>query len=82
MSRTFGETKNCAGCRYWSEMLAQAVGGGPVQAMCLGDGKYRSRYVSARQSCDRWASGDHGAVDDPYFDPTDAYAEDDAQAPA
>ena len=78
MSRTFGETKNCAGCRYWSEMLAQAIGGGPVQAMCLGEGQYRGKYTSARGKCDKWASGHHGAVDDPYCDPTAAYADDDA----
>lgn len=66
MSRTYGETKNCAGCRYWSEMIAQSCGGGPVKAMCLsGDGKFKGKYVSGRQTCDKWASGHHGAVDEP-----------------
>lgn len=26
--RTYGKTRNCKGCRYWSEMLAQCHGGG------------------------------------------------------
>lgn len=64
--RTYGETKNCAGCRFWSEMIAQSIGGGPVQALCLADGgKLRGKYTSGRQSCDAWRSGHHGAVDDP-----------------
>lgn len=64
--RTFGETKNCAGCRFWSEMLAMCSGGGPVQAMCLAEnGPQSGKYVSERQSCSAWKSGHHGAVDDP-----------------
>ena len=30
--RTWGATRTCKGCRYWSEMVAQSIGGGPVQA--------------------------------------------------
>ena len=26
MSRTYGETKDCRGCRFWSEMVAQSIG--------------------------------------------------------
>ncbi len=64
--RSYGSTRNCAGCRFWSEMLAKADGGGPVKAMCLADGGPLSgKYVSARQSCNSWKSGHHGAVDDP-----------------
>ena len=33
--RSWGGTRNCKGCRYWSEMVAHSIGGGPVQAMCL-----------------------------------------------
>lgn len=47
-------------------MIAQAIGAGPVQAMCLSsDGKFNGKYVSGRQSCDKWSSGHHGAVDEP-----------------
>ncbi len=82
MSRTYGETRNCAGCRFWSEMLAQCRGGGPVEAMCLvDDGPFSSKYVTARQKCDKWKSGHYGAVDDPpnYGEETRAlYASEDA----
>lgn len=25
--RSYGETRNCKGCRFWSEMIAQVRGG-------------------------------------------------------
>lgn len=66
--RTYGETKNCKGCRYWSEMLAQSIGGGPVQAFCLAQGGPMSgRYTSGRQTCPAWASGHYGAIDTPGY---------------
>jgi len=66
MSRTYGETRNCAGCRFWSEMIAQCHGGGPVQAMCLSDdGPLAGKYTSGRQTCSAWKSGHLGAIDDP-----------------
>lgn len=64
--RTFGQTKNCGGCRFWSEMIAQCQGGGPVEAMCLADGGEKSgKYTTERMSCGSWKSGHLGAVDDP-----------------
>jgi hypothetical protein len=69
--RTGGETRNCKGCRYWSEMIAQAVGGGPVQAICLcPTSAARGTYMSGHRTCAQWASGHLGAVDDPRQDPT------------
>ena len=66
MDSTNGETKNCAGCRFWSEMVAQSIGGGPVEALCLADGGPLSgKYTSGKQSCSGWKSGHLGAVDDP-----------------
>jgi hypothetical protein len=36
----------CSGCKFWSEMIAQSVGGGPVEAWCLNDlSPHRNRYV-------------------------------------
>lgn len=66
MSRTYGETRDCNGCRFWSEMIARALGRG-VEAMCLaGEGTpYGGKYTIGRQTCDAWKSGHHGAVDDP-----------------
>jgi hypothetical protein len=67
--RTYGETQNCAGCRYWSEMIARC-NGGPVEAMCI---NYVSpnnmKYTTARTTCGFWASGHLGAVDEPGQDP-------------
>lgn len=63
--RTYGETKDCKGCRYWSEMIA-AYGGGHDGAMCLApDGPKRQKYMSHWMTCDHWKSGHHGAVDEP-----------------
>lgn len=70
--RTYGETKDCRGCRYWSEMIAQSIGFGPVQALCLvQEGPLKGRYVSGRQTCSAWADGYLGAVDTPGFDGTE-----------
>ena len=65
MARTFGETQDCAGCRYWSEMCAQVIGSGPVEALCLGPGEYAGEYVTERMTCDAWKCGHLGAVDSP-----------------
>lgn len=64
--RTMGETKNCAGCRYWSEMIAQSVNGGPVEALCLAAaGPLAGKYTTGGMTCSAWKSGHHGAVDEP-----------------
>lgn len=63
--RTYGETENCKGCRFWSEMLAMSHGG-PVQAMCLSPvSEKRHKYHPGTGYCTSWASGYDGAVDDP-----------------
>jgi len=63
--RTYGQTKDCKGCRFWSEMIAKAEGGG-VMALCLADGGSRhGKYTTAGTTCEAWKSGHHGAVDDP-----------------
>lgn len=64
--RSYGATKNCAGCRFWSEMIAKSENGGPVQALCLADGgPLHGKYTVSRQTCTAWKSGHYGAVDDP-----------------
>lgn len=66
MGRNGGKTHNCETCRFWSEMIAMSLGGGPVQAMCLSpEGPNRSRYTIGSKSCDGWKSGHYGAVDEP-----------------
>jgi len=74
--RTYGETRNCKGCRYWSEMIAQAIGGGPVEAMCLNQdapskGKMRPGWF---HECTAWEEGSLGAVDDPGGNPYEEVA--------
>jgi hypothetical protein len=82
MNRTYGETHNCAGCRFWSEMVAMSHGGGVVQALCLAEkGPYSGKYVTGRATCELWKSGHFGAVDDPPNygeDVRAAYAEEEA----
>lgn len=64
--RSMGTTKNCHGCRYWSEMVARSRGGGSVEALCLAEsGKHSGSYTTAFATCDSWKSGHLGAVDDP-----------------
>ncbi len=79
--RTFGETKDCRGCRWRSEMLAQAGGsaGRGLQAMCLNPASPMSlKYTYGWQSCDVWASGELGAVDERGQDPA-RYDEDEVE---
>lgn len=77
--RSWGGTRNCKGCRYWSEMVAQSIGGGPVQAMCLSaDSPNRSKYTGPSRVCDQWAEGGLGAVDQPGGNP---YADESSSIP-
>lgn len=75
--------RNCSGCRYWSEMIAQSIGGRDVEALCLIQGGPASgKYMVGTQTCPEWAKNSHGAVDDPpnYGEATlAAYAEDAAR---
>lgn len=68
--RTNGETQDCAGCRYWSEMIAHCHSG-PIEAMCIAPigAPKRVGYTTARTTCTAWASGHLGAIDEPGDDP-------------
>lgn len=69
--RSYGKTKNCKGCRYWSEMIAGCDGDGPVKALCLapqGSPKH-GKHMAGFQTCSAWASGHLGAIDEPGQDP-------------
>lgn len=68
--RTFGETRDCKGCRNWSEMVAQCMGGGPVEALCLSrESPLKGKYTAGDRSCPAWKSGHLGPIDDPYDQP-------------
>ena len=63
--RSYGETNDCKGCRYWSEMIAKSDGGGPVQAMCLNSkSENSSKYTCGWNKCAAWESGEYGAIDE------------------
>jgi len=67
--RSWGETQNCHGCRYWSEMIAHSEGS-VMKAMCLGPGSTNyAKYTAKHQTCDKWQEGSLGAVDSPEGDP-------------
>ena len=58
--------KKCGTCRYWSEMLAQSVGGGPIEAVCLSQaGSRAGKWVPEYCTCEAWAENTYGAVDIP-----------------
>lgn len=64
--QTGAETGRCANCRFWSEMIARAYGGCPVEALCLAEGgPKQGSYVRERDTCTTWKSGHFGAVDSP-----------------
>jgi hypothetical protein len=76
--RSWGETKNCHGCRYWSERLAMSDGNG-LRAMCISaDSPNKSKWMPKRGTCEKWDEGSMGAVDSPGGEP---YEDDNPSAP-
>ena len=63
--RTYGETKNCKDCRFWSEMIAKSEGSGVVAICISSDSKEKGKYKFGLDKCDEYKSGHHGAVDSP-----------------
>jgi hypothetical protein len=47
-------------------MIARAWGDNPIEALCLAQsGPFKRQYVTGGRTCESWASGHHGAVDEP-----------------
>ncbi len=68
--RNYSSAKTCQSCRYWSELIARSEGGKPVEAYCLNAASPKNQtFVTGSQSCDGWAEGYLGAIDDPSNDP-------------
>lgn len=69
--RSWGETKNCHGCRYWSEMLARGNDdNSELVAYCLNrESPNSGKWVSKGTTCKAWKSGEFGAIDSPGGDP-------------
>lgn len=58
---------NCSKCRFWSELCAQSIGCGPMEALCLSDnGTKRNKFVKGTDVCESWKINSNGAIDDPY----------------
>ena len=53
----------CKTCRFWSDRLARSCGGGPVEAVCLGNGPQKGKYVSNSPACEAWADDLYGPID-------------------
>lgn len=60
-------SKNCGGCRFWSEMIAGSNSdNSAVEAMCLApEGPYADKYTTERMTCPSWKHGEYGAIDSP-----------------
>jgi hypothetical protein len=84
--RNYSSAKTCQSCRYWSEMIAKAEGGKPVEAYCLNRASPKHQtFVAGNQTCDGWADGYLGAIDCPsnhHMAGGDPYAEFDAEMEA
>ena len=47
---------DCDGCKYWSELCAQSIGCGPMEALCLcPDSPHYSRMV--KDGCEHYQHG-------------------------
>jgi hypothetical protein len=58
--------ERCENCRFWSQMCAQALDGGPIEALCLSsDGPKKQKYTRANAYCPSWRINSHGSVDEP-----------------
>lgn len=48
----------CQDCVYWSEMIAQCIGGGPIEALCLNMASpLNSKYTTKRDGCEFCVEG-------------------------
>lgn len=53
----------CDGCKWWSEMVAESIGCGPMTAMCFNEDSCHNQKM-VYQGCDKHTFGI--AVDSPY----------------
>ncbi len=57
------KTMTCNGCTWWSELVAQASGSGPVKAMCLNSDLLQYQRMTSG-GCGKYHAG--VAIDDPH----------------
>ena len=47
--------RRCENCKYWSDLIAEANGCGPVKALCeCVDSRWAGRMMTEFHSCDKW----------------------------
>lgn len=62
--------RTCETCRYWSDMLAMAQGGGPVRAVCLSAmSPMAGQWMAGAQTCKDWETSFYGVIDEPGGEP-------------
>jgi hypothetical protein len=50
--------QKCKTCCFWSEMIACAIGGGPLMAMCLNDNSnHHQKMTKESDGCEDWEEG-------------------------
>jgi len=58
--------EKCANCRFWSELAAQSIGCGPIEAVCLCSGSpHNGKFVRATASCPKFENSYGHAIDEP-----------------
>ena len=69
--RSYGESKDCKGCRFWSEMMAGTdANTGALRAVCLSMSSVQAgKWTIGSNSCAEYASGHDGAIDEPGSNP-------------
>ena len=56
----------CKNCRFWSEMVAQSIGCGAIEALCLcGESPLRTKMTNGLNGCQFGKENLYGAIDDP-----------------
>ena len=59
-------SNTCETCRFWSELIASAIPGKGIEAMCLSkDGPNKNLMTKESDHCQSWADSSYGAIDDP-----------------
>ena len=58
--------KGCFNCRYWSELVAQCIEGGPLEALCLSQNSpHLQTMTQEKDYCNCWKENIYGAIDLP-----------------
>ena len=67
---------SCEGCKYWSEMVAESIGGGPVKALCMRECGANLPHAARMV----YMGCEHREIGPALDDPASAYDEDEVNA--